>query len=240
MDLVSSYTAPAVEGSGPTSYTYNVDKQLTTEALPGGRSVGVGYDGAGRFDTLSFSAGLIDFDYNATTGSIASIAAPGGLLALTFDGPLQTGSAWSGTVTGTVTRTFDGSLRVGSETADGSAVTFTYDGDGLMTRAGHAMLTRHAQHGLITRVLLGADEDFTYSALGELSRQLVTRAANELYDAQFTRDALGRITVKREAIDGVLRTFGYTYDDAGRIPSVACHLACYFRAFAPTAAADLV
>jgi YD repeat-containing protein len=40
------------------------------------------------------------------------------------------------------------------------------------------------------------------------------------YQTGYTRDALGRITEKREIIEGNTKTYGYTYDTAGRLTEV--------------------
>jgi len=41
-----------------------------------------------------------------------------------------------------------------------------------------------------------------------------------LFEVAFERDALGRITERVEEIDGVLRVFGYGYDEAGRLAAM--------------------
>src|SRR5206468_5335314 len=75
VDLESAYNPPSPlggEGGGEgltTSYTYNLDRQLTLITRPDGQTLSLGYDGGGRLSTLTLPGNLTtNYAYNATTG----------------------------------------------------------------------------------------------------------------------------------------------------------------------------
>src|SRR5262249_32699734 len=138
------------------------------------------------------------------------------------DGGLLTGTTWAGQVAGTVGRTFDANFRVASESVNGgSAVTFQYDRDGLLTAAGALTLARDAASGRLTRTTLGGLTDTrTYDPFGQASGYSASANGGALLATQYTRDNLGRITRKVETVQGVTRTTDYAYDAAGRLEEV--------------------
>jgi RHS repeat-associated protein len=60
----------------------------------------------------------------------------------------------------------------------------------------------------------------TYNDFGELAGQAASVSDEELYTVEYERDLLGRITQRRERINGEARLFSYDYDKAGRLISV--------------------
>ncbi len=172
---------------------------------------------------MTIPRGTTSFSYHPTTGNLTTITAPdGGTLTYSYDGSLLTGTTWVGNVAGSVTRTYDNDFRITSESVNGAnTVSFTYDADSLLTQAGSLTLNRSAQNGLITGTTLGSTTTSqSYNTFGELSQFTASQSSTTIYDAQFTRDKLGRITQKVETIDGVTSTYGYTYDQAGRLTDV--------------------
>lgn len=224
VDLQEAYRPPAL-GTGPadTAYHYDRDRRLTRVERPDGKTVTLGYDGAGRLATLDFSRGRITYTYDPMTGKLASVGSPDGVtLTYTYDGSLLTRTTWTGPVAGTVERTYDNDFRVISEKVNGETpVTYQYDADGLLIRAGDLTITRDPQTGLVTGTTLGvvttAD---VYNAFGELIRQEARISGNPVFAADYTRDLLGRITRKVEVIEGAAGTWDYTYDPAGRLQEV--------------------
>ena len=70
VDLQQTYTPPDI-GIGPvaTTYTYNLDKQLTTITRPDGQQVGFGYEPAtGRLATITAPLGQTTFAYDPAKG----------------------------------------------------------------------------------------------------------------------------------------------------------------------------
>jgi RHS repeat-associated protein len=224
LDQPSSYTPPDVNpGPDETTYTYNLDRQLTQITRPDGGTVDLGYDGAGRLDTLTFPRGTIGYQYDPGTGNVATITAPGGLgLTYRYDGMLLTGETWTGAVAGSVDYTYDNSYRItSSQINGGNAIAFAYDDDDLMRQAGALTLGHDAQTGLLTGTALG--DVITargYNAFGEPTSDSAAYLGAAVYAVQYTRDKLGRISQKTETIGGVTSTYTYTYDATDRLTRV--------------------
>ena len=219
-DLNAAYTPPDVgNGSNETLYVYNKDEQLNLIKRPNGQ-IEVGYDSAGRQNTLDFSRGRIIRGYDVKTGNLISIAAPGGIsLSYAYDGSLVTKTTWSGVIAGTVSRTYDTNFRVTSFTVNGNTtINFKYDDESRLTQAGSLILTRSAHNGLLTRTTLGGlTDELSYNAFGEMTRCSGSFGSTALYDVRYATDKLGRIAEKTEAVCGQSETFTYNYDQAGRL-----------------------
>ena len=171
--------------------------------------------------TQAWAGGNRTFGYSATTGQLNRITVPGSQLSYTHDGSLLRDSAWAGTVTGTVRRGYDANFRLTSLAVNGSPIPFAYDTDSLLTAAGVLTLRRDALSGRLTVTTLGAVTDaFTYNGFGEVTTYQASRGGTALFAAQYTRDALGRITRKSETLAGKTTSSDYTYDPAGRLQSV--------------------
>jgi RHS repeat-associated protein len=225
VDLESAYTPPDI-GIGPvaTTYTYNRDKQLTLVIRPDGQTISLDYDPAkGRLVSMTEPRGQTTFTYHPTSGHVSSILSPGGVsLSYAYDGSLVTGATWAGEVAGSVTRTYDTDFRVATETVNGgSTITLQYGPDSLLTQAGDLVLTRHPQHGLLTGTTLGdVTDSYTYTPFGELDTYQARYNGTPIWDVDYTRDAVGRITQKVETIEGMTTTTVYGYDPAGRLTDV--------------------
>jgi RHS repeat-associated protein len=221
VDLQGRYTPPDV-GIGPTAttYAYNLDKQLTTITRPDGQQVGFGYDATGRLGTIAAPQGPTTFNYDATKGQLSGLTTPDGqTLSYTYDGFLENGVAWSGTVTGSIARTYNSDFRVTETRVNGGdPVAYQYDNDGLLTGAGSLAITRDPTNGLITGTSLGTVNDSrSYNSFGEMTGTTATVSGTAGYSVSYTRDTLGRITRKQETILGTTDTYDYTYDTAGRL-----------------------
>ncbi len=224
VNLTAAYTPPDV-GAGATqsSYSYNLERQLTRITRPDNLALDFAHDDAGRLRTLTVPGGQYVYAYNQTTGNLASITAPGGgSLSYGYDGSLLTSTTWAGTITGSVSRTYDNRFRIASQRVNGgNPISFSYDHDGLLASAGGLTLTRHAQSGLITGATLGnLTEAQSYNGFAEPESYGVTHNGAALYSLQYTYDRLGRITRKVETVSGVAVTYDYGYDEAGRLREV--------------------
>jgi RHS repeat-associated protein len=225
VDLETSYTPPDVgAGLTPTTTLYNADRQPTQINQPGGVQISFGYDSGGRLSSLTQPRGQTNYAYSPTTGNLSTVTAPdGSTLTYSYDGSLLTRSTWAGTVAGYVGYTYNNDFNPSSENINGAqTVNFTYDADGLLTQAGALTLSRSPQTGLINGTTLGSVSDTqTYNSFGELSGYQALFGATELFNTQYTRDALGRITEKVETVTGQLTTYDYEYDQAGRLTDVS-------------------
>jgi len=148
--------------------------------------------------------------------------AGGEAIAYSYNGTLPTGSAWTGTVAGSVGRSFNNNFWVASESIDGgNGIAFTYDKDGLVKKAGAITLAHNAKTGLHTGATLGEAKDtITYSTYAEPTAHTAKFGTAILYKANYTRDEIGRITTLQDTIGGVATTFTYKYDHAGRLVEV--------------------
>jgi YD repeat-containing protein len=137
-------------------------------------------------------------------------------------GSLLTGVTWSGAVDGSVSAAYTNDFRVGSLSVNGNLLAFFfYDQDGLLTNAGDLTITRDAQNGRIDSTALGPIATTeTYDAFGQWATRTARADTAELYRAEYTRDALGRITGLLEVVEGDTTEFAYAYDDAGRLIEV--------------------
>jgi RHS repeat-associated protein len=224
VDLLEHHNAPDVgAGANVTQFAYDLDRRLDLVTRPDGSTADFAYDSAGRLSTITLSTGQVQFGYDLTTGNLASLTAPdGGSIDYSYDGSLRTQTAWAGTVSGTVARSYNNDFRTSALTINGSdTVVFDYDQDGLLTQAGGMTISRSAQSGFISGSALGSVTDaWTYNSFGEASSYSANFNAANLFGVQHTRDKLGRLTQKVETFGGTATTFGYTYDQAGRLTEV--------------------
>jgi RHS repeat-associated protein len=224
VDLEESYLPPEA-GMGPslTHFTYNLDRQPVEMTRPDGSAITLGYDGAGRVNTLMFPSGPLAFHYDATTGNLVTITDPeGGTLSYGYDGSLLTRETWAGNIAGSIQYTYDNNFRLTSQSVNGDApLNFQYDADSLLTQVGALAIGRDPQNGHITGSTLGNIVDArTHSSFGELSSYKAALSGSDIFVVHYTRDALGRIIRKTETIDGQTNAFSYTYDVAGRLTEV--------------------
>ncbi len=220
LDQRTDYTPPDLSGTDTmTRYRYNLDRQLTRIERPGGETVTFGYDAGGRLAQRSGPAGTTAYTYEAATGQLAAIDAPGNVrLGFAWDGFLSTQTSWRGPVVGTVSREYDNNFWLTGETVGSKTIGFGYDADGLLTDAGSLTLDRGPEHGLVTgtaqAVITG---ERGYNAFGELDGRTVTVDGSAEYAVDYTRDALGRIAEKTVTLAGETHTTAYDYDPAGRL-----------------------
>ena len=235
VDLESGYYPPsplAEEGGGEgykTLYTYNLDKQLTLITRPDGQTVSLDYDTGGRLSTMTIpdviasgATQSISYTYSSTTGNLSSITTPSATLTYSYDGSLLKGTSWTGTIAGSIGFTYNNDFCITSETVNaGNSVSYLYDNDGLLTGAGSLTISRNTQNGLITGTTLGSTTTSqSYNGFGELAQYTANYSGSQVFNAQYTRDSLGRITQKVETVAGVTDTYTYTYDLAGRLTQV--------------------
>ncbi|MEK6589698.1 MAG: RHS repeat-associated core domain-containing protein, partial [Nitrospinota bacterium] len=227
VDLEETYNPPDIGlPVDTTQYSYNLDKQLTLITRPDGQTVNLVYDTGGRLQSVIASGATqsqITYAYNSTTGNLSTITAPNGdTLSYIYDGSLLKGTTWTGSVSGSVSFAYNNDFHVTSESVNGAnSASFIYDNDGLLTGAGSLTINRNTQNGLITGTTLGSTTtNQSYNGFGELAQYTASYSGSSVFNVQYTRDSLGRITQKTETIASVPSTFTYTYDLAGRLTDV--------------------
>ena len=223
INLPSSYIPPTISGTGATTYSYDLDRELTKITLPDGTTISYGYDSAGRLSSATTPTATLNYAYSATTGNLSSASIGNGeAIAYGYNGPLPTSTTWTGTVTGVVSRTYNNNFWITSQSVNGgNTVSLSYDNDGLLTQAGALSLT-YDSNGLLTGTTLGQTQDSrTYNGYGELVSYIGSYNGNPLYSLSFSRDNSGEIVGKQETINGKSSGDDYTYDAAGRLIQVA-------------------
>lgn len=219
---LTAYTPPDLgSGSTSTTYVYNADGQLTTLTRPDGSAINTQYDPGGRLAQLELGRGAIHYSYDNTSGRLAEILSPDGIsLTYQYDGPLLTESRWRGSVQGVLQRTYDNWHRVTRMSVGNQVVSYTYNQDGQPVQVG-ALRLDYDENGLLTgSTLSNLTTASTRNQFGEETGSSAANGGNSLYSVTYTRDALGRITRKVEAIDGTTTTYEYAYDSAGRLREV--------------------
>ena len=225
VDLDSLYAPPTLPDVADvaTHYTYDRDRRLTSVLRPDGVAVSLSYDGAGRLSSLLQPRGVNQFTYTPTGGQLATVTSPDGVTcSYTYDGGLTLQEQWSGAVTGSVTRGFDTDLRIASQSVNsGPPVTFAYDTDGLLSRAGTLTITRSAANGLVTgTAMAGVTTSQTFSPFGELATFSATGPFGLLHSSSYDRDPGGRVTRWTLTVAGATHVRDFGYDTAGRLQTV--------------------
>jgi YD repeat-containing protein len=165
----------------------------------------------------------IRYTYDDSTGQLVTLTAPNGsTLSYTYDGSLALSETWgNGPITGTLTRSYNNDFKVTLSSINGNVVNYQYDNDGLLTQAGDLSLTRQKDNGLLLQTQLGNfTSQRTYNAFGEVVRETVFSGEQVFYNISYQRDKLGRITQKKETVEGLTTTYKYHYDLGGRLVEV--------------------
>ncbi|MBL0275016.1 MAG: fibronectin type III domain-containing protein [Anaeromyxobacter sp.] len=223
--LLVAQTLPDVgQGVATLALERGVDGLPLRRTLADGTTVDLTHDAARRLVRKVAGADQVAITYHPTSGLLASITRTGaGSLSFAYDGFLRTRTAWQGPVPGGVTLAFDGDFRVTSQTVDGTPpVAFGYDADGLLTSAGALTVSRSATNGLPVAAAIGdVAETWLSSAFGEPVERRVSFRGGELYAASYVFDALGRVTLRTEAVLGEPpEVTALAYDPAGRLREV--------------------
>ena len=225
VDQVIAQTYPAVIGGGTnqTDYQYNRARQITRMTRADGVEINYTYDAAGRLETAVLPRGSYTYTYGAETGLLDSVASPDGITeTYIYDNDLLTQVTWSGAIAGSVGYAYDAKGRLSTLTIEGEDFTYAYNEDDDLIQAGALTLTYDAVTGLRSGTTLDTiEETFEYNEFAERTRHTVTAGMTTLYDVEYMRDKLGRITRKVETIQGSSSTFDYTYDLAGRLETVS-------------------
>ena len=103
----------------------------------------------------------------------------------------------------------------------GHSISITYNDDGQYVQVGDLVVERNEQTGKIEQTTLGVVTDKrTYDSFGDLETYEVIVNNTLIYEVNYLRDKLGRVTEKTETLEGRTQTFGYAYDLEGRLIGV--------------------
>ncbi|ABW66652.1 NHL domain-containing protein [Desulfosudis oleivorans] len=229
VDLKSFYTTPL---SGSYSYSYDKDRRLVQKDFPSGQSIYWDYTNPSDATDKSRLWRVItpegDIDYTYLCGNkVESVSTVTEAIAYGYDGKLVTSETLYGTINKTLSYTYNEDFNVESFTYAGATEGYLYDNDGLLTGAGGFTISRYNdpgvnETGLPYNVTNGAFSlGRTFNGYGETGRESSTVGGYDVYEWNvIDRYADGRIKTKTETIGGVTTTFGYTYDEMGRLETV--------------------
>ena len=226
--LLASMTPLSVDKpfAGEMTFEYNPQdkRKLTKINHADGRSIIFGYDGYGRLSSQKLGAATITLIYAGN--HLTRINRNDGVTVdQTFDGPLWTGSSWSGGVTGDVKATYDTNFWLASLTVNSaSTVNFKYDDDGRLLSAsnptaGAVTFTHESNTGFVSGITVGNTvSQQSYSAFGELSKLNFAVSGSAIFDQTVSeRDNLGRVKHLTENIQGTAHDITYEYNTSGRL-----------------------
>jgi RHS repeat-associated protein len=221
-DLVTSYSAPQVGAEeSTTSLERDLDRLPTSKTLPGGGTIEYSYDAGGRRTKVNYPGGEKSYTYDPATGKVATMSNANGTLSYAFDGILPISETSGGQVSGKVELKYGPDLRVSGISVNGTEISYTYDNDDLITKAGSLNVSRDAERGLVTGTTLSDTTDQrSYNAFGEPDSYEAFSGTTQQYKASYKRDSLGRIIEKTETVEGTSTTYAYSYDDEGRLEEV--------------------
>lgn len=224
-DQRERYRPPQVAGitDPSTSYSYNLDHELTGIDPPGAGNTSIAYDTGGRVGSVNWSGGTIGFTYDPTTSQLTSVSSPGGnSISYSYDGALVTGVSAAGAAAGSVTYDYGTDLRLSTRSIGGSgSVAYAYDDDGLLISAGPMNLSWSALEGDLAGTSVGGvATTYGYNSFGELTSYSADFSGSSLLSTGYSRDKHGRVKTLTETIGGQTTTYTYIYDDVGRLTDV--------------------
>ncbi|MEM9558546.1 MAG: polymorphic toxin type 10 domain-containing protein, partial [Acidobacteriota bacterium] len=238
-DQLERVTLPDVgDGASSATFRYDAGRRLTGFARSDGRGLALDYNA--RQQLIRATETRVDdatgepepvrargFTYDAESGHLSRVedTTSGESLAFTYDGSVPASVEWSGTVAGRIEATVDASFRiaalevtVGTET---DVITYAYDDDSLLTRAGALAIAREADTGRIASASVGTIETaVSYTPFGELAAQTVTVDGAPLVAETYGYDARGWLVERAATRAGVTTTTTYSYDPRGRLEAV--------------------
>jgi RHS repeat-associated protein len=217
VDKPSAYHTPM---SGSYSFAYDAERKLTRVGFPSGQKINSVYD-KGRLISLETPEGSIDYAYALCGNKVERISRGGNTLSYAYDGPLVISRSLKGLLDEELSFSYDSDFRIRDFTYAGQTEGIAYDRDGLLTSSGEFSIARNDGNGLPEKVEDGYYvESRSFNGFGEIDQRQVRIAGSEVYASDLTRNQAGQIAQKRVTVNGQTRSYGYSYDDLGRLSEV--------------------
>ena len=144
---------------------------MTQIELPSGESLDFAYDSGGRLNALTLPAGTIHYTYNLA-GQVSQVSdVQNGTLVYDYDGFLPVVETYTGAFMESVQHIYDNNFWLKEVRVNGqNGISYSYDPDGLLTKAGSLTLNRNVQTGFLSNMVLGTINTlYSYNTYGELS-----------------------------------------------------------------------
>ncbi|WII71411.1 RHS repeat-associated core domain-containing protein [Bdellovibrio sp. 22V] len=231
--LVGAYEPPVLSGVSlvNTTYTYNLDKQLTAIARPDGGFVNYNFNATtGVLENYETPDGFYYQYLDTTVGLPSSVETPFGVSTqITYIGrePAGYNTYISGNSVGSYSSIYGAGNRKDSDTVMNpigttSTVTYLYNDDEDLKKAGDVNLTYNVPDGQLTGTTMGTgttgfSDTYTYNTYGEIVGYQAKRGTTVIYDLTLNRDAMGRIDGKTQTMNGATDNYVYTFDNSGRL-----------------------
>lgn len=228
IDQFINYSPPNVPGvaSSQTSYSYNLDRDLTKVSRPDGNQLIYDIDPVtGKRNSLTIPRGTYSYSYDITkvcpkssysykipsdmkcqsgtpTGQLSAVAAPAGEnLSFLYDGALLTETTWSGTINGSVRSRYNDDFNIYRHDINGTSnfITYTFDST--------------------DRLLIEIGGDGNYTIKRDETNRYPTRTAVGFVRTDLTYNGFGEV-IKAESkykSSKIYHIVDYMYDNAGRI-----------------------
>ena len=225
-DSAERYLPPALSGvDAEVGFRYDADLAPEVADGPGDQRITFHPDQFGRSERVTLDRGDYVHEYDPATGELAHLSSPDAVgVHYGRDGPLLREARWStpGAPDAVVSYDYDDAFRLWKLGIQGTApIEHGYDANDALTQAGPLTIVRDSLTSLPAITRAGAVEtDLGVSQFGEPERFTAMFAGQLLFEATYTRDALGRITHIDEIIAGQSRSVTYDYDDADRLAYV--------------------
>ncbi|WP_078894109.1 DUF6531 domain-containing protein [Streptomyces sp. CT34] len=204
------------------TYTHDQAGRLTSRTTPLGHTIRLQYDALGRTLTKDVDGEITTFTYDAA-GRPLQANSPGSELIWTRD---EHGQVVAETSNGrTTTFSYDVlGRRISRTTPTGAVSRWSYDAAGRRTgldTSGHALAFAHDALGReLSRTLGDITFAHTYDALGRLTDQHVTSAAETIQHRAYTYRADGYLTGIDDHLNGARH---FELDPTGRVTTVSAH-----------------
>jgi len=221
--IAEQYPVVTSGGSNQSSFVYNKTRNLTQVTTADGIEINYSYDNLARVTNITLPGGMYTYDYNDISGLLDSISSPDGITqGFSYNGDLIEQVSWSGAISGSISYAYDAKGIMTQISINDQNIAYQYNLDEDITQAGLEILSYDQTSGLLTGTTLGIiEESYLYNEFAELTQHSVLADSVSLYDVQYSRDKLGRISRKVETIGGTSVTTDYSYDLAGRLETVS-------------------
>jgi RHS repeat-associated protein len=217
VNRLSGFTSPL---NSVTSYAYDKDRNLTAIHLPSGKTITNTYTD-GRLSGTTTAEWTNNYTYNCGNRPV-SISRGSEQFTFGYDGTLLTSIAQSGSVFGNIGFSYDNDFHLTAMSYGGSSEIFNYDNDGLLTAAGRFAVNRNVANGLPESITAGNFlMNRTFNGYGEVEAAETLLSGSSVFSYGLNRNNSSRITAKSEQIEGTSSQFAYTYDNIGRLLTVA-------------------
>jgi len=222
-DKTTSFNLPSLNGSTVgEAYSYTDDDILSLVTFASGDTRLSIRNDKQQVTRIEETGRTINYEYNPTTGQLASYSSEGTTVSYTYDGSLLKTEGASGEVTGNISYEYDNDFRVSSIALNANApVQFNYDDDNLLTQAGEQILEYAPDNGqLVAKRLEGLEETLAYNPFGELKLREIKYNGSLIFSSNLEYDAIGRVKSKTETLNGQTDVIEYTYDVYGSLATV--------------------